>query len=155
MVAFPYFKKTLDTTAYVKADEQDVFVITNLDGTVTTPATPSASKSGVNQTYSLTAAGSTNANVVKNKGGNVTSINIFNASAALRYVKLYNKATAPTVGTDVPVLVYAVPATSSVNIDLEGQRFSNGIAIATTTGAADTDTAAVTAGDVKVSLNYR
>ncbi len=37
----------------------------------------------------------------------VYAINAFNSNATTYYLKLYNKATAPTCGTDVPVNVFA------------------------------------------------
>lgn len=149
------FVKTLDTTSYVSADTQNVFRNINADGTI--PAAPAIKLSSTNQqlTSSINSAAGTNGTVAKTRSGYVTSIMAFNSAATVRYLKLYDKATAPTVGTDIPVLVYAVPATSSINLDLEGQRFTNGIAYATTTGALDSDTGAVGANDLKISVNYR
>ena len=78
-----------------------------------------------------------------------------NINAAARYLKLYNKASAPTVGTDVPVLTIPIPATGVVNIAFgtQGFRFSAGIAFALTTGNADSDTTAA-ASEIKVMLAY-
>ena len=154
-MSYVTFNRVVDTTSFVTAESQNYFSIRNDAGSVTTPATASNSVSGINQTYSLNSLATTNANVIKAKSGYVTSIQASNANAAVRYLKIYNKATAPTVGTDIPVAVYALPAASSVHFDLEGQRFSNGIAIALTTGVADSDTAAVAANEIKVSINYR
>jgi hypothetical protein len=39
---------------------------------------------------------------VKASAGQVYSLFVSNINAAVRYLKLYNKASAPTVGTDVP-----------------------------------------------------
>lgn len=98
----------------------------------------------------LSAAASTNATSVKASAGNVHRIIGENTNAAKRYLKLYNKANAPTVGTDTPVLTFVLQATAAFNIDLGtyGQYFSTGIAYALTTAAADADTGALTAGDV-------
>jgi hypothetical protein len=70
-------------------------------------------------------------------------------------VKLYNKATAPTVGTDVPEMVIRVLAGSNIELTpgLQGYRFPLGLGIAITGLAADTDTTAVAAGQVKVKLS--
>ena len=81
-------------------------------------------------------------------------------NAAARYVKFYNKATAPTVGTDVPVATYLIPggtAGAGVCIPLppQGLAFSAGISFATTTGIADTDTAAVALSEVIVNYGYK
>lgn len=101
------------------------------------------------------AAGSVNATLAKASAGAVFNISGYNAAAAVRYLKLYNKATAPTVGTDTPFVTLALPATAAFNIDLHGLKFSTGIGYGTTTAAADNSTAAVTAADiVGLSVTY-
>lgn len=98
----------------------------------------------------------TNATLVKNAAGTLYAIVATNIAATACFLKLYNKATAPTVGTDVPVMTIPIPAGQAVPIDLGalGLRFATGIGIGITTGAADSDTAAIAAGDVKLSLSY-
>ena len=96
-------------------------------------------------------AASTNANVVKASKGTITGITGFNANAAPRYLKLYDKATSPIVGTDTPVWMGIMPAQDSIAYIL-GLTFVNGIALALTTGPEDADTGAVGAGEV-VALN--
>ena len=75
-------------------------------------------------------------------------------------MKLYNKATAPTVGTDVPEMIIPVPAAvsgvpgvASINPGFLTFRFALGLGIAITGGMADSDTTAVAAGQVKVKLS--
>lgn len=107
--------------------------------------------------HNLAAAATTNATSVKTSAASLYSIMASNTGAAIRYLKLYNKASAPTVGTDVPVLTIPIPAGGFINPPLGamGVRFATGLAYAITTGAADTDTAAVSAaGEVKVKLDY-
>jgi hypothetical protein len=94
------------------------------------------------------AAASTNATSAKASAGDVHVISGFNAAATVRYLKFYAKATAPTVGTDTPVITLALPATSAFNINLNGHYIATGIAYALTTGAADADTGALTAADI-------
>lgn len=98
--------------------------------------------------YALTSAASTNAAVIKNAAGQIFNLTAANPTATAAYVKLYRKATAPTVGTDVPVLTIPVPAGGLVNLDFGhlGKRFTTGIAIAITGGPLATDTAAAVAG---------
>lgn len=98
--------------------------------------------------YNLTSAASTNAAVVKSSAGTLSELSIFNPSAATIYVKLYNKTTAPTVGTDIPTMTIPIPAGQlyATEFGQLGKRFSSGIGIAITAGAAATDTAAVAAG---------
>lgn len=83
-----------------------------------------------------------------------------NIGATPAFVKLYNKATAPTVGTDVPEMIIPVPAAvsgvpgvASINPGFLTFRFALGLGIAITGGMADTDTTAVAAGQVKVKLS--
>lgn len=101
------------------------------------------------------AAASVNATSAKASAGTVFTISGYNAAAAVRYLKLYNKASAPTVGTDTPFVTLALPATTAFNIDLHGLQFSTGIAYGLTTGAADNNTSALTAADVVgLSITY-
>ena len=103
----------------------------------------------------LLAAGTTNATSVKGSAGRVYGWHYTNLSNAARFVKLYNKATAPTVGTDVPVAVIAIPAGQVAKMYVAaGVSFASGIGLATTTGYADNDSAAVTAGDIVGALIY-
>jgi hypothetical protein len=78
----------------------------------------------------------------------------YNAAAAVRYLKIYNKATAPTVGTDTPILTFALKPSDNFDIDFQaiGYYFATGIGFALTTGSADADTGALTAADV-VGMN--
>lgn len=105
--------------------------------------------------YTVNALATTNAAVVKASAGRVHSIQAFNPSAATKYVRLYDKAVAPTVGTDIAMRVIAIPATSSREIAFPGaDTYATGIAIAITGGAAATDATAVAAGDVQLTINY-
>lgn len=124
------------------------------------PVSPRANTTGTNGTtpYKLTSLASTNANVVKNSGGNLYSIIAIGLTSTVRFLKLYNKATTPTVGTDVPVMTIPIPAnTQGAGVALPfsmGVNFPLGIGIAITSGSADNDTGAVGAGDVIVNLTY-
>lgn len=104
----------------------------------------------------INSAATTNATSVKASAGTVYSVTASNTAASLRYVKLYNKASAPTVGTDVPVLTIVVPAGTTVNLPFgaTGHRFAIGIALAITANAADSDTTAIGAAEVKVATAY-
>lgn len=100
-------------------------------------------------------AASTNATSVKGSAGQVYGWYLFNANAATRYLKLYNKASAPTVGTDTPVLTIPIPGGSAANVEFtNGIPFATGIALALTTGVADSDTGAVAANEIVVNLLY-
>lgn len=110
--------------------------------------------SGITVYRLLTAAATTNATSIKATPGKLAKITAFNAATSLRYLKLYNKASAPTVGTDTPIATLAMPPSAMFEFNLAdiGLIFTAGIAYAITTGSADADTTAVTAGDI-VGLN--
>lgn len=109
--------------------------------------------------YSVVSAASTNGAIVKASAGNLYEITVSNPTATPIYVKLYNKATAPTVGTDVPVLTIPVPAsavnagTETIQFGITGKRFATGIAIAATGAAIATDTTVAVAG-VQIHATY-
>lgn len=124
------------------------------------PVSPRANTTGSNGTtpYKLISTSSTNANVIKNSGGNLYSIIAIGLTSTVRYLKLYNKATTPTVGTDVPLMTIPVPAnTQGAGISIPfsmGANFPLGIGVAITSGSADNDTGAVGAGDVILNITY-
>ncbi|WP_032376758.1 hypothetical protein [Rhodococcoides fascians] len=113
----------------------------------TTPVTPTQ--------YLLTTTATTNAAVVKASGGNLFEMSCFNPSAAAVFWKIYNKASAPTVGTDVPILTIPVAAGALVQLQFGavGKRLGTGIASALTAAAAATDTAVIAAG-IQLSASY-
>lgn len=106
--------------------------------------------------HTLTSAATTNATNVKATAGHVYELTVDNFTASIKWFKLYNKATAPTVGTDVPVLTIPVPANSFVtlNFGATGKRFATGIGFAITGAQAVADTTAVAAGDTHSQLSY-
>jgi hypothetical protein len=114
------------------------------------------SAQGASTSHHLISAASTNATSVKASAGVINTIQVSNINAAFRYFKLYNKASAPTVGTDTPVLTLALPPNSSVPVDCGpfGIRLATGIAYALTTGMAVADTGAVAATEHSVFIQY-
>lgn len=103
----------------------------------------------------VASAATTNATSVKATPGRVYGIALANTSAAAKFVKLYNKASAPTVGTDTPVHTIALAAGQRVDLSWPvGMPFSTGIAYAITGAVADSDTTAVAANDVHGGLLY-
>ncbi|WP_434857585.1 hypothetical protein [Bradyrhizobium sp. HKCCYLR20261] len=110
--------------------------------------------------HKLVSAASTNATLVKTGNTILWGGLVTNVSASVKYIKFYNKATAPVIGTDVPVLVVAIPAGQVVSLlDLVGAwagfKAVLGLGYGLTGGSADSDTAAVAAGDVIVSIVYQ
>lgn len=95
----------------------------------------------------LSAAASTNATSAKASAGTLKAIQGYNAKASPVFLKLYNKASAPTVGTDTPVKTIYLPASSAFALDFSFT-FATGIAYALTGAATDADTTALVAGDI-------
>lgn len=104
----------------------------------------------------LSAAASTNATSVKARKGRMFAYHGYCAAASPRYLKFYNKASTPTVGTDTPVKVVELPPQTAFVVDMPGgYEFDLGIAFALTTGSANNDTGALTAGDVRaLNIDY-
>ena len=107
--------------------------------------------------FSLIAAATTNATLVRKGPGIITSIHAINVNAAIRYLKFYDTNQPLTAGVGTPVRRYGIPAaTTGAGFTLAGLmlKFMNGIAFVLTTGSADTDATALTAGDVILTLEY-
>jgi hypothetical protein len=104
----------------------------------------------------INSAASTNATSIKGSAGTVWSIVATNNNASARHLKIYNKATAPVVGTDVPVLTLHLPTSNNaiVPIGANGMRFSTGIALATTVSSGDGATDAVAANEIKIAISF-
>ncbi len=114
-----------------------------------------ASATGAARIAKIAAAASTNTTLVKASAGRVMAVEVANVTAATVFLKLYNKASAPAIGTDIPVFVIPVAPNSARSISLEvGYAFSAGIAYAITGGAADADASAVTAGALLGAIAY-
>ena len=114
---------------------------------------PSAAQ-GYSTMHKLIAGASTNATSVKSSAGTVGMLVVSNIGAP-KYLKMYNKASAPVVGTDVPVFTLYLPSNGAIPISVAlGMRFSTGIAYALVTGIADSDATAIAASEVAVFINY-
>lgn len=129
-------------------------VIASDQSPVGTIAKPSATANG--QTSSrVNSAASTNATNLKASAGQVGEVDVFNNAAYAVFLKFYNKASAPTVGTDTPVWTIPVAAGGGFSKSFpRGKTFATGIAYAITKLQADTDTTAVVAGDLTGSIDW-
>lgn len=106
----------------------------------------------------LVSAASINATVVKASKGQVYTITAYNLNAAVRYLKLYNKATTPAPATDAALLQgrIALPPAQQVYIEFEsGLQFTAGIGFALVTGITDTDATAVAVSEQLVNIGYK
>lgn len=131
----------------------------------TTPGTTNAVQAIAGTSGGTSSAGgvmanSTNSTNVKASAGQIYSVQTGNISATVpAYLKLYDKATAPTCGTDTPVKRIVIPANSlgggnNVSIPI-GWQFTSGIGYCVTAGIADNDTTAVAASTVIVNIGYK
>ena len=121
---------------------------TGNSGTVAGTVTANQGTLASGTAISVVSAATTNASIQKNTAGNLFEITASNPTATPAYLKLYNKTTAPTVGTDVPIMTVPVPANSFVSYvpGGQGKRFTTGIALALTGAITATDTTAAVAG---------
>ncbi len=93
--------------------------------------------------------------VVKASKANLYSVSAHNINAAVRYLKIYDKATAATA-SDTPALTIPMPATGQINLTFPlGISFLNGISIRATTELADNGTTAPSASETIVNLSYQ
>jgi hypothetical protein len=93
---------------------------------------------------------------IKSSAGQVGGWYIYNNATSVRYVKLYDKASAPVLATDTPEMTIPIPASSAANVEFaNGIEFTLGIGWAATTGVADADTGAPAANDVVANLLYK
>lgn len=124
-----------------------------VSGTVT--ASPQAATAGGSTPYHAISSSGTNSTNVKNAAGMLYGLSISNSNAAARFFKLYDKATAPTVGTDTPKRTIQIPANATVITAFPvGLAFTSGIGYGCTTGIADTDTGSV-GTDISIDLDYK
>lgn len=121
--------------------------LTSAGTTTNTPATPTASI--------VNSAATTNGTVVKGSAGTIYSITVSSTRASTCYLKFHNSATV-TPGTTAVAITIAVPTNSTVTVPFgaTGMRFGTGICLSITAAAADNDTTAIGAGEVKVLTAY-
>ena len=99
-------------------------------------------------------AASDNATLVRAGRTRLGLISINNINAAARYLHLFDKATAPTTGTDTPKITIPLAGASAVSIALdEGMMFELGLGYTITTTIA-AGAGNVSANEHVVSLGY-
>ncbi|MEK6591547.1 MAG: hypothetical protein AABZ67_00560 [Pseudomonadota bacterium] len=115
--------------------------------------------SGGLSTTSFIAAASDNAGVAKATFGQVYGLSLSSISSSPAWLKLYDKAAAPTCGTDTPKARFVIPSlTTGVvsNIYLGwGETFSTGIAYCVVSGAADNSTVIPAASVFTINLFWK
>ena len=105
-------------------------------------------------TYSTLVANDTGL-VVKASKAILCGVLLTNKNAAIQFVKLYNKATAPSA-SDTPLLRIGVPTGQTVTLPIPGGAvFSDGLSIRSVTTLPDAGATGTPAGDVAASLFYQ
>jgi len=93
--------------------------------------------------------------VAKDSPGQLFGWHLANSGASGVFVKLYDAAAAPQVGTDAPLMTLFLPAAGVIaSRHPNGIAFANGISVAAATGAEDDDTGAPSAEMVVVNLFF-
>lgn len=121
------------------------------------PLTPAARPTGAGLTqHKRISTADTNGVSLKGSAGQIYAIQVSNIHATdKRYLKLYNKASAPTVGTDTPVKTLTLFPGQSLTLYWEvGLPFTTGIAYAITSWLADNDTGAIGANEIVLNIDY-
>jgi hypothetical protein len=115
---------------------------------------------GATSTFAI-AANSNNSTNLKASAGTVYGVQLSGISSAPAYLKLYNKATAPTCGTDTPIAVFMIPANSTAangggsNVSLPvGKTFTTGIGYCIVTGIANNDNTSVAAATFAINIDW-
>jgi len=123
--------------------------------TLTSTSLIPSTTGGLSTTHKLISGASTNATSAKAAAGVIALLIAANLSASARYLKFYNKASAPTVGTDTPVMTIPLQPNTTLSLPLAiAMRFTVGIAYALTGGVAAADTTAIGAEEVVINLLY-
>lgn len=120
---------------------------------------PAPAVSGGITKSSVVLANSTNSTLLKNGAGQVYTVQVFNNSTSIAYLKFYDKATAPTCNSDTIVWQVMIPASASgagaiAPIEL-GLPFTLGIGYCVTGGIGPTDNTSVAATTYIVNVGYK
>lgn len=121
---------------------------------------PQANVVGGWSPFSLLAANTNNATVIKASAGSIGYILAVNVTGTVVYLKLYNKSSVPAPATDNALLVARIPIpanTSGAGVSLPipaGMAFSSGIGMALVANISDTDNTAVAANCATVNIGF-
>lgn len=131
---------------------------TALSATNPTFAAPIPTTSGGLSVYFLQPTASTNSNNIKNAAGQVYKIDVFNNSATVHYIRLYNTATTGTCNSATNLVWQGIIPASTSGAGLSsswdlGMAFSSGVALCVTSGYDGTGNA--TASALIVNVGYK
>lgn len=121
------------------------------------PFTPAARPTGAGLTqHKRISTADTNGVSLKGSAGQIYAIHAYNTHATdKRFLKFYNKASAPTVGTDVPTKTITLGPGQDFTFYWEvGLPFTTGIAYAITSWLTDADSGGIGANEVVLNIDY-
>lgn len=128
--------------------------VVNGGGVLSPTPAASATVVGLNAAKILSAA-STNSTLIKASVGRMYGYQFANLTATWKFARLYNLATAPVVGTTVPLFVVAIPPNAMTEVFFTiPVTFTLGIGYSITGAVADLDATAVAASDVQGSVYW-
>jgi hypothetical protein len=124
-------------------------------------STPSAGATGGATPGNEIVPNNTTGVSLKGGAGTVYGVQLGGIGSAPAYLKLYDKATSPTCGTDTPIKRLIIPAAATAangagsNISFPvGIKFALGIGYCVTTGIGDSDTTAPAANIYLVNVDW-
>jgi len=130
----------------------------------TTPGTTNgvvveAATVGGATSFHLIAAATNNSTLISTGAHTLYDVELTNNSATIAYAKFYDKSSAPTCGTDTPIITLIIPAStagagSNVNMPV-GRAFASGLGLCVVTGIADNDNTAVAATTYAINVAYK
>lgn len=104
--------------------------------------------------YHAVAAASNNAQNLKGSAAQLFGVHVFNNATYPIYVKCFNKATPPIVGTDVPAVTIGVQGGTARDARFQAMSFTLGLGVAIVKGIADTDNTSVLSADGVIDVEY-
>lgn len=114
----------------------------------------------LNNKGKIISTATTNATLLKNKGGLLGFLAAGNKGSSPAYLKVYDQAEEPEVGVDIPTFTFLIPgntagAGSNLGIPFGGIDFGLGLGLAITGGIEDDDATAVNADEIVVNYGFR
>lgn len=110
--------------------------------------------SKANTTARVHSAATTNLTSVTTKPCTLGMIEVYNLAATKRFLKFYDKASAPVLAVDVPIWTIPLAADGGYDKLPKPLNFANGLAYAIVANVADTDATAIGAAEVTGILGY-
>jgi hypothetical protein len=146
---------TVQVSAPLPVAQSGTWTVQQGNAPWTVTQTPATSGGCAMDSYISSGAANQDQHQIKGSPGQIYGYALFNTTASVRFVKVYNAASPTSAST--PVLRIMLPATGGANMPVgdSGLAFGTAIAIRITTGAADNDTGAASTNDVLANFFYK